>query len=283
MAKILSGKEVSQDLTQKLILEVEQLKSKGISPTLAFLRVGENGSDLAYQRGAVKKAEKIGIKTIEFAFDEKVSQEELLETLDQINRDDNIHGVLMFRPLPKHLDEDFIRNQLNPSKDIDGITDSSLAGVFAGAGDGFSPCTAQAALEILKYYGVNMKGERAVVIGRSLVVGKPAMMMLMQENATVSCCHSRTPEEDKIKLCKEASILVVATGRINTVTRNHVNDNQIIVDVGINFDEEGNMVGDVDFNGVSEYVKAITPVPGGVGAVTTTLLMKHVVQAAKNM
>lgn len=281
MAKILSGKEVSQDLTAKLISEVEQLKKEGVNPTLAFIRVGENPSDMAYERGATKKAEKIGVETVEYAFDENVSQEELLGALDEINGNENIHGVLMFRPLPKRLDEDYIRNYLDPAKDVDGITDGSLAGVFADTGVGYPPCTAEAALEILKYYGVNMKGERAVVIGRSLVVGKPAMMMLMKENATVSCCHSRTPDDQKVDLCQNASILVVATGRINTVTEEHVNDNQIIVDVGINFDEAGNMVGDCDFAHVADNVKAITPVPGGVGTVTTTLLMKHVVEAAK--
>lgn len=275
---ILSGKEVSKDLTEKLIREVKSLE---ITPTLAIVRVGANPSDMAYEKSAVKKAEKIGISVRNVLLDEDITQDELLTVIDDINRDESIHGVLMFRPLPKHIDEKAVCNRLDPQKDIDGITEGSMAGIYSGEDKGFSPCTAEAAIEILKYYDIPMAGKKAVVVGRSLVIGKPALMLLMAENATVTAVHSKTKEEDKIKACKDADIIIVATGRINTINDNHVTVNSTIIDVGINFDADGNMVGDANFDEIAEKVQAITPVPGGVGAVTTTLLMKHVVEASK--
>lgn len=278
MTKILSGKEVSKDLTIEIKKEIEDLSLK---PTLAIVRIGENPSDLAYEKGIMKKADSIGASVKQCVLPEDITTDELLRYIDGINADDSIHGVLMFRPLPKHLDEKAICNRLNPAKDIDGITEISLAGVFSGEKKGYPPCTAQATIEILRYYGVDMAGKKAVVVGRSLVIGKPAMMLLIRENSTVSVCHSKTKDSDLIDLCKNADIIISATGKINTLTDKHFTVNQTIIDVGINFDEEGQMVGDVNYNEALGKVKAITPVPGGVGTVTTTILMKHLVEAAK--
>ncbi|MCQ2550648.1 MAG: bifunctional 5,10-methylenetetrahydrofolate dehydrogenase/5,10-methenyltetrahydrofolate cyclohydrolase [Clostridia bacterium] len=266
--KILSGKEVAKDLTEKLI-------GQGNNPCLAFIRLGDNPSDLAYQRGAMKKADKVGVKTVEFALPLDTSQDELISLIEKINKDDSIHGVVMFRPLPKHIDEKAVCNALDPKKDVDGITDGSMVKLFTGKGEGFFPCTAQAAMEILHYYNIPLEGKKVAVVGRSLVIGKPVMMMLIAENATVTCCHSKT--SDLASICKASDIIVTATGKMNTITDNHVMGNQVVIDVGINFDEEGNMVGDAN----CQNAYAITPVPGGVGVVTSTILMKHVIEASK--
>ena len=277
---ILSGKEVAKDLTENLIKEVEALKVK---PTLAILRVGSNPSDIAYENSAIKKAETIGINIKQVLLDEKITQKELINSIDALNADESVHGVLMFRPLPKHLDEKEACNRLNPKKDVDGITEGSMAGIYSGDNKGYAPCTAQAAIEILKYYNIPMSGKKAVVVGRSLVIGKPAIMLLMAENSTVTVCHSKTSEADKVKALKDADIIIVATGRMNTIDDKHITVNSTIIDVGINFDENGKMCGDANFEKIADKVKAITPVPGGVGAVTTTILMKHVVDACKNV
>ncbi len=281
MTQILSGKEVVKALEDKLIKEVDKLRERSIIPTLAIVRVGQKGSDIAYQKSAIKKANYLGLDVKVYVLDEDVEQGELIKLLRLINMDDEVHGVLLFRPLPSHLDEDFIRNVVDSDKDVDGITDGSLVGIYAGMDIGYPPCTAEAAMEILKYYKIPIEGSRVVTIGRSLVVGKPVTMMLMGENATVTACHSRTSEIDLREICNNADVIVVATGKRNTINGNHVGDKQIVIDVGINFDEEGKMCGDANFKEIGETVKAITPVPGGVGSVTTTLLMKHVVEAAK--
>ena len=292
MAKLLLGKEVTAALNERLQGQVAELKAKGVSPKLGILRVGENPSDLSYEKGAVARAELIGVEVEKFVLPEDVSKEELIAKIEELNANDSIHGVLMFRPLPKHLkaDQNEICNKLDPSKDVDCMTDLSNAGVFEDRSDlGFPPCTPKACMEILDYYGIDCKGKNAVVIGRSLVVGKPAAMMLMKKNATVTICHTRTVNTAEI--ASKADILVTAAGVLNSLTKDFVRPGQIVIDVSINWDPEkinskggkGAIAGDAKFDEVEPIVGAITPVPGGVGAVTTTVLMKHVVEAAEKI
>ncbi len=288
MAKRLLGKEVNEALVASLQTRAAALKEKGVTPTLAILRLGENPSDLSYEKGATKRAEEIGVAIKNFILPESATKEEVLATIDVINADDAIHGCLMFRPLPKHLkaDQDEICNRLAPKKDVDSMTHMSNAGVFEGQDLGYAPCTPAACMEILDHYGIDCKGKKAVVIGRSLVVGKPAAMMLMAKNATVTVCHTRTV--DPAAICREADIIISAAGVLNSLTKDFVREGQIVIDVSMNWNPEkitskgkGGMCGDAIFDEVEPIVGAITPVPGGVGAVTTSVLMKHVVEAAE--
>ena len=290
MAKQLLGKEVTEALNAKLQAKVEELKAKGISPKLGIIRCGENPSDLSYEKGATARAELIGVEVEKFLLPEDVTKEALIAEIEKINADDSIHGVLMFRPLPKHLkaDQNEICNKLDPRKDVDCMTDLSNAGVFEGRSDlGFPPCTPQACMEILAHYGIDCKGKKAVVIGRSLVVGKPAAMMLMDRNATVTICHTKTVNTAEI--AREADILVSAAGVLNSLTKDFVRPGQIVIDVSINWDAEkinakggkGGIAGDAVYAEVEPIVEAITPVPGGVGSVTTSVLIGHVVEAAE--
>lgn len=278
MAKQLLGKEVVAALNERIKANVAVLKEKGINPTLGIIRVGENGSDISYERGATKRCETLGVACEKYLLPEDVSQEELLEVIDKVNKDDHIHGVLLFRPLPKHLDQSVIENALDPAKDVDCMTDGSMSGVFTGKQVGFPPCTPQACMEILDHYGIDCTGKKAVVIGRSLVVGKPAAMMLIKKNATVTVCHTRTV--DMPSVAREADIIIVAAGRAGVVDDRYVKEGQIIIDVGINVNAEGKLCGDVAYDKVEPIVEAITPVPGGVGSVTTSVLVGHVVEAA---
>ena len=290
MAKRLLGKEVNEALVASLQNRAAALKEKGVTPTLAILRLGENPSDLSYEKGATKRAEEIGVAIKNFILPESATKEDVLATIDQINADASIHGCLMFRPLPKHLkgDQDEICNRLDPKKDVDSMTHMSNAGVFEGQDLGYAPCTPAACMEILDHYGIDCKGKNAVVIGRSLVVGKPAAMMLMAKNATVTVCHTRTVNTAEI--CKNADIIVTAAGVLNSLTKDFVREGQIVIDVSMNWNPEkittkgkGGMSGDCVFEDVEPIVEAITPVPGGVGAVTTSVLMKHVVEAAEKI
>ena len=279
MAQLLKGAEVVSALNESIRADVSALLSRGIVPTLAILCVGEKPDDLAYERGAVKRAEAVGVAVKQIALPETVSQEELLFEIEKINADEQIHGCLMLRPLPKHIDDEKARAALSPQKDIDGVTEGSLAGVFTGTKRGFPPCTAQACIEILDHYKIDPAGKRAVVIGRSLVIGKPVAMMLLQRHATVTICHTRT--KDMPSETRRAEILIVAAGKPGVVGAEYVAEGQTVLDVGINFNSEGKMLGDADFAAVEPIVGAITPVPGGVGTVTTSVLMAHVVEAAK--
>ena len=291
MAKLLLGKEVNEKLNARIAAQCEALKARGVQPTLGIVRCGERPDDLSYERGATKRAEALGVAVEKFLLPEDVSKEELLKVIDEINANDKIHGVLMFRPLPKHLkaDQDEICNRLDPRKDVDGMTDGSNAGVFMGKELGFAPCTPAACMEILDHYGIDCTGKKAVVIGRSLVVGKPAAMMLMAKNATVTVCHTRTVDVPTV--AREADILISAAGVLNSLTKDYVRPGQIVVDVSINWDPEkvnakggkGAIAGDAVFEEVEPIVEAITPVPGGVGAVTTSVLIGHVVEAAERM
>ena len=288
MAKQLLGKEVVAALNEKIIANVAACKEKGVSPKLGIIRVGERPDDISYEKGATKRCETLGVEVEKILLPEDITKEGLLEVIDQVNKNDEIHGVLMFRPLPAHLkaDQSEIENALDPAKDVDCMTDGSLAGVFAGKKLGFPPCTPQACMEILDYYGIDCKGKNAVVIGRSLVVGKPAAMMLMGKNATVTVCHTKTVNTAEI--AKKADILISAAGVLNSLTKEFGSPGQIVVDVSINWDEnkinskggKGAIAGDAVFEEVEPIVEAITPVPGGVGSVTTSVLVSHVVEAA---
>jgi methylenetetrahydrofolate dehydrogenase (NADP+)/methenyltetrahydrofolate cyclohydrolase len=281
MAELLKGAAVVAAMNEKMTAEISALKAKGISPTLAILRVGERDDDISYEKGAMKRCDTVGVAVKNVLLPADVTQDVLMKNVEALNNDKSVHGVLIFRPLPKHLDEEAVRNALKPEKDIDGITDGSLAGVFTGNGQGFAPCTAQACMEILDFYKVDCKGKRAVVVGRSLVVGKPAAVMLLGKNATVTVCHTRTV--DMPSVTRNAEILIVAAGKANAVTKEFLAPGQIVVDVGINMTDDGKLCGDVKFDDAEPIVGAITPVPGGVGTVTTSVLVSHVVEAAKKM
>ncbi len=290
MAKQLLGKEVNEALVAALQTRTAALKEKDVTPTLGIIRLGENPTDLSYEKGATKRAEEVGVAVKNYILPETATKEEVLKVIDEVNADASVHGVLMFRPLPKHLkaDQDEICNRLAPCKDVDSMTHMSNAGVFEGQDLGYAPCTPAACMEILDHYGIDCKGKNAVVIGRSLVVGKPAAMMLMAKNATVTVCHTRTVNTAEI--CKGADIIVTAAGVLGSLTKDFVREGQIVIDVSMNWNPEkitskgkGGMSGDCVFDEVEPIVGAITPVPGGVGAVTTSVLMKHVVEAAEKI
>jgi len=276
---ILYGKEVADKLSEEIIEEVKKIKEKGIEPKLAIVRVGRNESDLSYERGAIKRAEKLGIKVEVVELQEDIKTSDLVECLERINNDIYIHGILLFRPLPKHIDENTIKNSINPIKDIDCINPINVAKVMEGDKTGFAPCTPSAVIEILNHYNIDLKGKNVVVVGRSMVVGKPLSMLLLNEDATVTVCHSKTKNLKEIT--KKADILIVAIGRAKYINREYVNNKTILIDVGINVDSVGNLCGDVDFEDVKDIVSDITPVPGGVGAVTNTVLFKNLIKACK--
>lgn len=279
MATILKGAPVVAAMNETNAARCAALAAKGVTPTLAVVRVGEREDDLSYERGVLARCSKVGVAVKQFLLPADATQQELLDVIAQVNADPSIHGCLLFRPLPQQFDDRTIRAALAPEKDIDGITDGSLAGVFTGTPVGYPPCTAQACLEILKYYGVPLSGKRAVVVGRSLVVGKPAAMMLDKENATVTICNSRT--QNLPALCQEADIVVVAMGKRGFIGADCLREGQTVVDVGIHVGDDGKLCGDVRFAEAEPVVDAITPVPGGVGTVTTSVLVGHVVEAAE--
>lgn len=278
MAEILYGRPVAEAITTELTERAAALTGSGVEPGLAIIRLGENNSDVAYEQAALKRCARIGIKVRPFHLRADAAQSELLSAIEEVNSDEAIHGCLMFRPLPGQLDERAACEALSPHKDVDGITGPSMEGVFSGTGHGFVPCTARSCLEILDYYGIPIQGKRAVVIGRSLVIGRPAAMLLLARDATVTICHSRTPALPDI--CREADILIAAAGRPGLVGAGCFNPGQVVIDVGINT-TPGGICGDVCFEEAENRVRAVTPVPGGVGAVTTAVLCKHVIEAAE--
>jgi methylenetetrahydrofolate dehydrogenase (NADP+)/methenyltetrahydrofolate cyclohydrolase len=280
MAEIWKGAPVAAALSEAVAAEVTALKERGVEPTLAILRVGERDDDLAYERGAMKRCEKVGVAVKNVILPADVDSETFFSTLEGLNNDPTVHGILMFRPLPKQLDGEKARRLLAPEKDVDGCTDGSLAGVFTNTPLGFPPCTAQAAMELLRYYGVDPKGKRVAVIGRSLVIGRPVAMMLMHANATVTVCHTRTVDVPSIT--READIVVAASGQMESVSAEYLRPGQIVIDVGIGWNEaKQKLCGDLRQEEAEPLVAALTPVPGGVGNVTSAVLCKHVVEAAK--
>lgn len=280
MAQILKGKEVADALSEVVCAQVTALKEKGIQPTLAIVRAGENPSDISYEKGALKRAEKTGVQVRQYIYEESISQEKFLAEIEAMNQDPAIHGVLIFRPLPDQIDDEAVRAALLPEKDVDGITEGSLAGVFTGTHRGYAPCTARACIELLNHYDIDLTGKKTAVLGRSLVIGKPVAMMAMEKNATVTVCHSRTGREQMEAICRESDVLIAAMGRAAMVDAGFIKDGQIVLDVGINVNEEGKLCGDVNFDSAEPQAGAITPVPGGIGAVTTAVLMLQTVEAA---
>ena len=279
MSTILKGAPVVAAMNEANAARCAALREKGVVPTLAVVRVGERPDDLSYEKGVIARCAKVGVEVKQFLLPADASQEELLRVIAGINADAAIHGCLLFRPLPKQFDDRTIRAALSPEKDIDGITDGSLAAVYAGTDGGYPPCTAAACVALLKHYNVPIKGKRVVVIGRSLVIGKPVSLLLLAEHATVTICHSRS--ENLPAICREADILVVAAGKAGMVGAESVRAGQIVLDVGIHVGADGNLCGDTRFAEVEPIVEAITPVPGGVGAVTTAILASHVIEAAR--
>lgn len=280
MADLLKGAPVSKALGVQTTQLAAELAAKGCPPTLAIVRLGERPDDLAYENSAIKRCQNTGIAVQQVLLPANAPQAALVAALQKLNADSAVHGVLLLRPLPAHMDDQYVRNVLLPQKDIDGITDLSLAGVFTGSGVGYAPCTAQACLELLSYYGIDPAGKRVAVLGRSLVIGRPVAMMLLAANATVTICHTKT--RDVAATCRKADILIAAAGRAGIVDAGYLADGQVVIDVGINVAPDGSLCGDVDAK-AAEALPALrfTPVPGGVGTVTNAVLAAHVVQAAR--
>lgn len=276
--ELLKGAPVSAAIREWAAEEIKQLQ--GSVPKLAIIRVGEKPDDMSYERSAVKKMETFGLRVQTFVFPKDISDEEFKEAFQKINKDPDVTGILLLRPLPEQIKEKEIEAMIDPRKDLDGISPVNIAKVFSGDPSGFAPCTAEAVIEILKANNISIEGKRAAVIGRSMVIGKPLSMLLLKENATVTICHTRTKELPEI--CRQAEILVAAAGKAGMVEESWVSDGAVVIDVGINVDENGKLCGDVDQASMESRNLLLTPVPGGVGAVTTAVLAKHLIQAARS-
>ena len=275
----LGGKEVADKLMEDLKIKVSDLKGKGVDPKLAILRVGAREDDLAYERGVLKRFETAGVEVEVTAVDAGISQEGLDKTFDGINNDPKVHGILVFRPLPKGLSDGHMRRTIDPGKDVDFMDIRNMENVLAGVRDAAAPCTAEAVMALIKHYNIETTGKKVTVVGRSLVIGKPVALLLTTANATVTVCHTKT--KDVEEECKRADIIVACCGVAKIINENYVKPGQIVIDVGMNVDENGKLCGDVDYDKVSGIVDAITPVPGGVGSITTAILLKHVVDNAE--
>lgn len=278
MAIILKGKAVSDKIISAALEKTERLKALSVIPKLVTLRVGEREADIAYENSIIKKCRKLNVEHFSLVLPENVGEDSLIKEIEKLNEDDKVHGVLIFRPLPGGIDEDRVRNTLCDEKDIDGITDLSLAAVFTDTKKGYPPCTAKAVMEILKYYDIELRGKKVTVIGRSLVVGRPLAMMLLKEDATVKICHSKSLNLKKEVM--DSDIVITALGRAKMIDETYLKEGQVVIDVGINTDEAGELCGDVDFERIVNKVEAVTPVPGGVGAVTGGILISNVIRSA---
>ena len=272
----LRGKKVSDGIKEYVSKELETLS---FVPKLAIVRVGENPDDMSYERGATKKLKSFGLDVASYVFPQDISDEAFKKAFKDINEDDEVTGILLLRPLPRTINEKDIENMIDPKKDLDGISPINIAKVFAGDTTGFSPCTAEAVIEVLKAYDIELTGKRVTVVGRSMVVGKPMSMLLLKENATVTMTHTRTV--DLKKTCSDAEIVVAAAGRAKMLNSDYCGQDAVMIDVGINVDKNGKLCGDVDYATLDGKASAATPVPGGVGTVTTAVLAKHLIQAAK--
>lgn len=274
---VLKGAEVSARIKEQVSRELADWQKE--APKLAIVRVGENPDDLSYERGAIKKMENFGLRAESFVFAQDISDLEFKKAFQAINEDKDISGILLLRPLPKQINEKDIEKMIEPKKDLDGISPENIAKVFAGDETGFAPCTAEAVISILKENNLPIAGKRVTVVGRSMVVGKPLAMLLLKENATVTICHTKTV--DLKKTCRQAEILVAAAGKAKMVNRDYIGKDAVVIDVGINVDKDGKLCGDVDLASIEEAAGMATPVPGGVGTVTTAVLAKHLMRAAQ--
>ena len=274
----LRGAPVARAIMDKTAGEITRLAQAGIMPKLAVFRVGSREDDIAYERSIIKRFSAAGAAVEVMALSEDATQEELEAAVRRAADDESVHGILVFSPLPKKFNAGRIRMLIPAEKDVDGMTDASLAGVFRGDKNAFAPCTAQAVVEILRYYGMeNLAGKRVTVVGRSTVVGKPLAMLLLGMNATVTVCHTKTA--DTAAECRRADVVIACAGQARMVTDEYMSAGQTIIDVGINADGDG-ICGDVDYAAAQSIVAAATPVPGGVGAVTTAVLLSHTVRNA---
>jgi len=273
------GADVAKAMKEELICKVEALKAREIHPCLTIIRVGARPDDIAYERGAKKRMELTGIECRILELPEEIGQEEFEENFRRVNEDASVHGILLFQPLPKHLDVEPVKVMIDPEKDMDCMSPVNAAKVFAGDASGYAPCTAEAVLRMLEHYEIPMEGKRAVIVGRSMVVGKPLAMLLLAKNATVTVCHSRTVGLSSV--CRGAEILVAAVGKAKMITADMVGEGAVVADVGINVDADGNLCGDVEYDTVETKASYISPVPRGVGSVTTSVLASHVVRAAE--
>ena len=272
----LRGKKVSDGIKEYVSKELETLS---FVPKLAIVRVGENPDDMSYERSATKKLKSFGLDVASYVFPQDISDEAFKKAFKDINEDDEVTGILLLRPLPRTINEKDIENMIDPKKDLDGLSPINIAKVFAGDTTGFSPCTAEAVIEVLKAYDIELTGKRVTVVGRSMVVGKPVSMLLLKENATVTMTHTRTV--DLKKTCSDAEIVVAAAGRAKMLNSDYCGQDAVMIDVGINVDDNGKLCGDVDYSTLDGKASAATPVPGGVGTITTAVLAKHLIQAAK--
>lgn len=277
-ARLLTGKEVAQKMDQDIQKDVQELKSRGVAPCLRIMIVGDAPDSVTYANSAKKMAEKNGITCEIEQLRGTTTEEDFVGVLRQRNADRSIHGIIVMRPLPKQIREDVVKYVLAPEKDIDCFNPVNAGKVMAGDLTGFPPATPQAVMEMLRFYEIPMSGKEAVVIGRSMVVGKPMSMLLLSESATVTICHSKT--KDLPAVCRRADILVAAIGKARMITKDYIKPGATVMDVGINV-EGDKLYGDVDTEAAKEAAAAITPVPGGVGTVTTRVLLKHVVKAAR--
>ncbi|MDO4281414.1 MAG: bifunctional 5,10-methylenetetrahydrofolate dehydrogenase/5,10-methenyltetrahydrofolate cyclohydrolase [Peptococcaceae bacterium] len=278
MAKKLLGKDVAQHMQETLEEKIAALEARGVTPTLALVRVGARGDDMAYERSAIKRMDALGIRVRQVILDADASQQALETAVAALSDDPDVHGVMIFQPLPAPLSAEPLKAILDPRKDVDGMSPVNMAKVFSGDPSAMAPCTPQAVIEILDDYGIDLIGKRVTVVGRSMVVGRPLAMLLLERHATVTICHTKT--DALMARCREAEVLVAACGRANMIGADMVGDGAIVIDVGINVGADGKLCGDVDFAAVEPVASAITPVPGGVGSVTTSVLAKHVVEAA---
>lgn len=279
MGITMMGSEVAKAMKENLIQEVESLKEKGIVPHLAIIRVGARPDDLAYERNAKRRMEMVGIACDVIELEETISQETFVKVFCEVNQDEKIHGILLFQPLPSHLDVEEVKAKIHPYKDVDCMCMDNAAKVFMGDQTGHAPCTAEAVMEMLRHYEIPVAGKHVVILGRSLVIGRPLSMLMLNQNATITICHSKTKHLEEV--CKRADILVAAVGKPRMVTEQMVKEGAVVVDVGINVDESGSLCGDVDFALVEGRASYISPVPKGVGSVTTSVLAGHVIQAAR--
>jgi len=279
-AHIIVGAEVAAEIRAALKEEVAQLKKQGIHPGLAVILIGDDPASHSYVKGKEKACHEIGIYSEVVRRDASITQEELLAMVEEYNQNPNIHGILVQLPLPKHISEKAVIDAISPEKDVDGFTPINVGNMLIG-NDCYLPCTPHGIIELIKRSGQSIEGKHAVVIGRSNIVGKPVAMLLLQENATVTIAHSRT--KDLASITRQADILVVAVGRAEMIGAEHVKIGAVVIDVGVNRNAEGKLVGDVHFDSVKEVASYLTPVPRGVGPMTITMLMKNTVEAAKKL
>lgn len=279
MTEILKGKPVADMIKADMSKKIEDFRAKGIAPKIAIVRLGEDPSDISYEKAILKVSANLNIDSEVFNIARESTTEELLAIMDKLNKDDKVHGILVFRPLPKQIDAEKVANFINPDKDIDCMNPMNLEAIFEGKKDSFEPATPRAAVEILGRTGYDYTGKNVVIINRSMVVGKPLAMMLLNENATVTICHSKT--KDLKAACKNADVVFTALGRAKMLDKSYFNEDSIIIDVGVSMDKEGKISGDADYDNLLDYVAKITPVPGGVGSITTTILLNQVLKAVE--